>query len=74
AVSDTGCGISPEEQKKIFEPFYTTKLDSGGSGLGLAISLGIVKQHKGDIRVYSELGFGTTFKIYLPALEGTIEK
>lgn len=72
-ISDTGCGIPKEDLKKIFEPFYTTKLDSGGSGLGLAISFGIIKQHKGDLAVYSEVGKGTTFKIYIPAEQGKID-
>jgi len=74
SVSDTGCGIPKENLSKIFEPFFTTKLDSGGSGLGLSICLGIIKQHKGDIKVYSEVGVGTTFKILLPASKDEIQE
>jgi two-component system, cell cycle sensor histidine kinase and response regulator CckA len=69
SISDTGQGISPENIERIFEPFFTTKEPGKGTGMGLAVVEGIVKAHKGHIAVMSQRQRGTTFTVFLPALE-----
>lgn len=73
-ISDTGHGIDSAEKTKIFDPYFTTKAVGKGTGMGLAVVLGIVKNHKGAISVYSEPGRGSTFKVLFPVAGGNVIK
>src|SRR5262249_11777816 len=66
AVADTGSGIPPEIMQHVFEPFFTTKPEGQGTGLGLSMVYGFVKQSGGHVKIYSEMGLGTTIRMYLP--------
>jgi CheY-like chemotaxis protein len=72
SVTDTGTGIDPKDQKRIFDPFFSTRPMSRGTGLGLASTYGILANHGGVITVYSEKGIGSTFNIYLPATQKAV--
>jgi len=71
-VSDTGKGIAPEHINKIFGPFFTTKPVGKGTGLGLSVSYNIIKKHRGEFRLDSSVGVGTTFRIVLPKKEEAV--
>jgi signal transduction histidine kinase len=73
-VSDTGQGIAPEDLKKIYDPFFTTKGVGSGTGLGLAVSYGIVQEHSGSIEARSEIGNGTTFRLTFPIAQKQLQR
>jgi PAS domain S-box-containing protein len=73
-ATDSGCGIAPENLRRVFEPFFTTKEVGKGTGLGLATVYGVAKQHQGWVEVESELGRGTTFRVYIPSCSQSIVK
>ena len=72
-ITDTGCGVAPENMNKLFDPFFSTKEVGSGTGLGLSVSYGIVKEHGGSIRIQSEVGKGTKFFVWLP-IEKQVEQ
>ena len=72
-VSDTGCGMDKKTMERILEPFFTTKPEGEGTGMGLSVVHGIVKSHGGAMRIYSEPGLGSTFRVYLPCLDSRVD-
>jgi signal transduction histidine kinase/CheY-like chemotaxis protein len=74
SVSDSGSGISEDNLLKIFDPYFSTKMKESGSGLGLYVTYGIIKAHNGEVEVSSKVGKGTTFDVFIPAYEPTVQK
>ncbi len=74
AVSDTGHGIEPDILHRIFDPYFTTKAPGEGTGMGLSVAIGIIRNHNGTIKAYSEQGKGAIFHIYLPLFEGEVSE
>ena len=72
SVADKGCGIPKEMVERIFDPYFTTKPTGEGTGLGLSTIHGIIKDHGGNIKVYSEVGIGTTFNVFLPTADASV--